>query len=340
MSADPKALAEKLLDGLVDHVIADVTERFDETVVREIDLVLAAAETLVLGDVIDPADLKETARLGIDHIGDGTLIGELVIPFADAFYNLKASSDYTLAEVLEREKVEEIVALALRLNTAQNRLFERLTLSPLAASLASRFVGKIVGDVLAENRKKAEKLPGMSSLFSVGDRVASTAAKVGKSQIDAVTGRGGQYALKQTEGAVKDLIKNAPVQEAALEVWDLHADEPVSELRKYLSEEENRDVATLGYDVVDSVRGKELTLALVDAWIDTFFEQRGDRTVKQLLDELGLTRDDLVTEGSRLAPPIIEALIANGVLAQQIRVRLEPFFLSDSTLALLSADGD
>ena len=340
MSADPKALAEKLLDGLVDHVIADVSERFDETVVREVDLILAAADTIRLGDVIDPADLKETARLGIDHIGDGALIGELVVPFADTFYNLEQSSEYNLGEVLDREQFEAIVALVLRLNTAQNRFFERLTLSPLVAQLASRFVGKIVGDILAENRKKAEKLPGMSSLFSVGDRVASTAAKVGKSQIDAVTGKGAEYALKQTEGAVRDLIKNAPVQAAALEVWDLHAAEPVSELRKYLSEEENRDVALLGHDVVQSVRGKELLLALVDAWIDTFFEQRGDRTVEQLLDELGLTRDDLVAEGSRLAPPIIEALIANGVLAQQIRVRFEPFFLADSTLVLLGGAGD
>ncbi|MBJ8345214.1 hypothetical protein [Antrihabitans sp. YC2-6] len=334
--ADPQAVAEKLLDALVEFVLAEVTDRFDEVVVREIDLVLEGADTIVIGDVVDPADVKLTARMGVDHVGGSELIGELVIPFVETFYNLDAAEDYDLGEVIEREHFQALVAALLRMNTAQDRIFERLTLSPLVAQLASSFVGKIVGDFVAENRKKAERVPGMSSLFSVGDRVASTAAKVGKGQLDALSGKGAQYALKQTENAVRDLIKEAPVEEAALEVWDLHAGERVSELRKYVSEDEARELADLGHGLAMSVRQKEYTLSLVDAWIDTFFATSGKLTVRQLLEKIGLTRDDLVTEGSRLAPPIIEALIANGVLAAQIRQRLEPFFLSESTLAIIA----
>ena len=336
MSENPKAVADKLLDALVEYVLAEVTDRFDEVVEREIDLVLAAADTLKLGDVVDPADVKVTARIGVDQVGGSALVETLVGPFADTFYNLDAASEHNLGDVIDRDKFQALVAAVLHMSTAQNRVFDRLMESPLVAQLASSFVGSIVGDILAENRKKVERVPGMSSLFSVGDRVASTAAKVGKGQLDAMAGKSAQFALQQTENAVRDLIKNGPVEDAALQVWDLHANEPVSELRKYGSEEENREITGLVYDLAMSARNKEYTLELVDAFIDTFFETVGNKTIRELLDQIGLSRDDLVNEGARFAPSIIDALIANGVLAAQIRERLEPFFASDKALAILA----
>ncbi|MFH5210321.1 hypothetical protein ACHIPZ_19230 [Antrihabitans sp. NCIMB 15449] len=336
MSNDPQAVTGKLLDALVEFILAEVTDRFDDVVVREIDLVLAGADSIRLGDVVDPADVKVTARIGVDQVGGSAVVSQLVVPFADVFYNLDAASEHNLGDVIDRDQVQALINAVLGLTTAQERLFERLTLSPLIAQLASRFVGSIINDFVAGNRKKAERLPGMSSIFSVGDKVVSTAAKVGKGQLDAVAGMGAQYALKQTEGAVRDLVKNGPVEEAVLEVWDLHANEPVSELRLYVSEEENRELAELAYGAAMSTRNKEYLLALVDAWIDTFFENFGQSTVRELLDQLGLSRDDLIAEAARFAPPIIDALIANGVLADQLRQRLEPFFSSDAAIAIVT----
>ncbi|TSD94280.1 hypothetical protein FOS14_21240 [Skermania sp. ID1734] len=338
MSPDPQAKAAQLLDALVAYVVADATERFDEVVVREVDLVLAAADTLKLGAVVSPQDVQAAARIGIDRVGGSSVVSELVAPFADTFYNLDAASDYQLGEVIDRDQIQALTAAILRMTTAQERLFDKLMLSPLVAQLASRFVGKIVADFVAGNRKRAERVPGVSSLFSVGDKVASTAAKVGKGQLDAISGKSAEYTLKQTENAISDLIENAPVEETVLQVWDLHADEPVSELRKYLSEEENRELTGIGYDLVMSTRNKDYILALVDAWVETFFARFGETSLRELLEQLGIGREQLLDEARRFAPPVIDALVADGVLADQIRQRFEPFFASEAALTVLGAE--
>ena len=121
-----------------------------------------------------------------------------------------------------------------------------------------------------------------------------------------------------------------------MELWDLHANEPVGDLRAYLSKKELREFVLRVHDVVVGARDTEFAGELVDVCIDVFFEQYGSYDVARLLDELGITRDNLVADITRFAGPVIEAVAANGVLEAQIRTRLEPFFRSAAVSAILS----
>ncbi|MFH5230958.1 hypothetical protein [Antrihabitans spumae] len=342
MSSDPNALAEKLLDAQVEFVIAELTgDRFEDVIRRDVADVLGVADTLIVGEVVDRAHVKETAHRVVDKIGGSDIVTEMVEAIAEAIYDLAESDEYSLGDVVDREPVAALIEQFLAMHTLHNRALERLTESPLVATVASSFVNKIVADFMAANRARAEKVPGMSRVLKAGSSAASKVRSAGDRHLEGfigdVAGRGAQFALRRTNNAIKELIHDAPLHDAAMELWDLHADEPVSVLREYLSKQELREVVMIVLDIVESGRNKEYFGHVVEACIDVFFDRYGEFTVAALLPELGLTGDDIVTELITFAPPVIEAAKENGVLASQIRARLAPFFTSEQTLELLAS---
>lgn len=338
---DPKDLADQLLDAQVEFVLAELTgERFAEVVARDVTEVLAVADTLIVGEVIDREQIKATARTVVDKIGGSAIIKDMAGAIAHAIYDLAASDEYHLGDVVDREPVAALFEHILSMHTAQDRALERLTESPLVANVASSFVNKIVADFLQQNRERAEKVPGMASLMSLGSSAANKVRNAGDRHLNQflgdVAGKGAQYALRRTNSAIRDLIHDAPLHDAAMELWDLHADERVSVLREYLSQQELGELVMIIYEIVASARNKEYYGHVIDECIDVFFDKYGKHTIASLLPEVGIDADDLVRELVTYAPPIIEAAKADGVLAAQIRMRLEPFFASEATLALLA----
>ena len=68
-----------------------------------------------------------------------------------------------------RCSLDELLAL----NPVVERALERLTDSPLVGTMASRFMGRVVGEVLQANKAVAGKVPGLGSLMSFGTSAAS-----------------------------------------------------------------------------------------------------------------------------------------------------------------------
>jgi hypothetical protein len=334
-----KDIANQLLDAQVEFVLAEFSgKRLTQVIKRDVTDLLALAEQLTVADVVDPDQVKGAARRLVERVGGSELLEDLVSALSDAIYDLSASEDYNLGEVVERDPVEALVAKVLSMHTLQDRALDRMAESPLVAAVATRFVTKIVGDFLQQNRQMAERLPGAKSLISFGMGAAS---KVRSATVDQflgdAAGKSTQFAIRRTNSAMRDLVREAPLQGAAMEIWDLHADEPISDLRGYLSKAELRELAVLVHEIVSSARSTEYTGHLVDECVDVFFERYGDRDLASLLPELGISRDDVLDDALRFVPPLIEAAKQTGRLDALIRARLEPFFASKQVLAILES---
>jgi hypothetical protein len=338
---DSKVLADRLLTAQVEFVLGELTgKRLAQVVARDVDDVLKIAAKVTVADIADPDVVKGALRRLIEQVGGSTLLEELVTALADAIYDLSASENYNLGEVVERDPVEALIVKVLSMHTLHDRALDRMAESPLVATVATRFVTKIVGDFLQQNRQMAERLPGAKSLISFGVGAASKVRNAtGVDQLlgDAA-GKSTQFAIKRTNSAIRDLIHDAPLQGAAMEIWDLHADAPVSDLREYLSKQELRDVVVLVHELVTSARSSDYVGELVDECVDVIFEQYGARDVASLLPDLGISRDDIVRDLGELLPPVIEAATADGRLEALVRARLKPFFASKQVHAILTGD--
>lgn len=334
-----RRIAERLLDAQVEYLLGEVSgDRFAEVVARDVAAVLQVADTIEYREVAPVEQAGQTVSTVIDLIGGSPVIADMVGVFADAIYdNIAGNNDYTLGEVVEREPVEALLEKIFAMHQAQERILDRLTESPLVATVAAKFVDKLLNDFMQANRERAEKIPGMSSLMSLGQSAANRARKVADTNtfIGDMAGKGALFALRRTNNAIREMLRDAPVHDAAMEFWDLHADEPVSGLRDYLTQQDLRDLVLLCYEIAVTTREKEYFGLLVEECVQVFHSKYGDYTLAAMLPELGLTADDITTEILRYGPAVIEAAKRDGVLAGLIRERLEPFFLSDEVLGIL-----
>ncbi|MET8871803.1 hypothetical protein [Nocardia sp. NPDC004604] len=336
--SEPREIAERLLDAQVEFLLAEVSgDRFTEVVARDVESVIGVADTLIFRDVVEIDQAKETVRTVIDLIGGSPVIADMVGVFADSIYdNIAANNDYTLGQVVEREPVEALLEKIFGMHQAQERILERLTESPLVATVASKFVDKLISDFMEANKQIAGKIPGVSSLISMGQSAAKTAKKATESTfIGDMAGKGAVFALKRTNNAIREMLRDAPVHDAAMEFWDLHADEPVSGLRDYLTRKDLNELVLLCYEIAVTTREKEYFGLLVDECVDVFFTKYGDYTLAAMLPELGLSGDDIAKEILRYGPAVIAGAKRNGVLGKLIRERLEPFYTSDVVLGIL-----
>ncbi|ONM46923.1 hypothetical protein [Nocardia donostiensis] len=334
-----RRIAERLLDAQVEYLLGEVSgDRFADVVARDVAAVLQVADTIEYREVAPVEQAGQTVSTVMDLIGGSPVIADMVGVFADAIYdNIAGNDDYTLGEVVEREPVEALLEKIFAMHQAQERILDRLTESPLVATVAAKFVDKLLSDFMQANRERAEKIPGMSSLMSLGQSAASRARKAADNNtfLGDMAGKGALFALRRTNNAIREMLRDAPVHDAAMEFWDLHADEPVSGLRDYLTQQDLRDLVLLCYEIAVTTREKEYFGLLVEECVQVFHSKYGDYTLAAMLPELGLTADDITAEILRYGPAVIEAAKRDGVLAGLIRERLEPFFLSDEVLGIL-----
>ncbi|MET8798170.1 hypothetical protein ABZV91_17250 [Nocardia sp. NPDC004568] len=337
-----RVLAGRLLDAQVRWLLDEVSgDRFAEVVARDVAAVLEVAGTVRAGEVVEVEQLEQTVATLVDKVGGSAVLADTAGLFADAIYDsIAANEDHTLGELVEREPVEALLQKIVDMHQTQERVLERLTDSPLVATVASKFVDKLVGDFVEANRQRAEKIPGMGTLMSIGQSAADRARKVAESNtiLGDIAGKGALYALKRTNNAIREMLRDAPVHDATMEFWDLHADEPISGLREYLTRQDLRELVALCYRIAVTTREKEYFGLLVTECVQVFHEKYRDHTLTALLTELGLTGDDIVTEILRYGPAVVDAAKRDGVLAGLIRERLEPFYYSDEVLTILTPD--
>jgi hypothetical protein len=336
---EPRDIAERLLDAQVEFLLAEVTgDRLAEVVARDVADALAAADTVMLREVVEVEQAKATVRKLVDR-SDSPLLRELTGVLSDALYDhIVGNDEHTLGDVVDREPVEALVEKLLGLHDAQERLLDRLGEAPLAAPVASKFVDMLVDDILEANKKVVGKVPGMTSLMSLGQSAVKTAKKAAEgSFVGDMANKGTLYALRRVTNAIRETLREAPVHGAAMEFWDLHAGEPVSGLRQYLTQHDLRELVLIGHRIATGTRNKEYVGLLLDEAVEVFFTKYGDHTLAALLPELGLSADDITEEILRYGPAVIEAAKRDGLLAGLIRARLAPFYASDAVLGILGA---
>jgi len=338
MTGQP-SLADQLVDAQVAWILDQLTgDHLQATLTREVDDLLALAGRLPLGDVVDPATIKPIVRRLLQSLPASTGAAEIVDAATDVVYAGPATP-FALGELVVREQVETLVDEVLALSGVAERALERLTVSPLVGTVASRFMGRIVGEVLQANRAVAGKVPGLGSLMDFGTNAASKVIGAADKQFEALigdtAGKGAQFAVRRLNKILLETLRDPTTREALLQVWDLLAEEPVGGVEPYADREQVSRLVEAVHGVVATGAGTEHVAALADACVDAFFARYGEHPIATLLDELEISRDDLLTDLAAVVPPALEAARKDGELERMVRARVEPFFRSPAVTALL-----
>lgn len=341
---DADDLAARLLDAQVRFHLDRLTgERQAETVARLAESAFDASRHHQLADLVDAAVLREIVVRALSTVPSSAAVSGFVELAVTTVYDGPVER-FPLGEVVDRDQVEVLVDRLLALTPALERGLDHLTQSPLVGTVASRFMGRVVGEVVQANQAVADKVPGLGSLMSLGTSAASRMMGAADKQLEGLlgetVGKGGTFAVRRLNKILLETVRDPMTRDAVLQVWDLAAGEPVGAVAGRISREEVDGVVDAVHDLAVSSLASERVGELVGVVVDGFFERFGGYTPVELLDELDLDRAELVADLVLLAPPVLDALRDSGDLERMVRAELEPFYASAEVRDLFGgADG-
>ncbi len=332
-------LAQRLLDAQVAHHLEQLRgECLADTAATFVDELLDATGQHQIADLVDSDVVKTViARVLATTPGSAAATGliDLVIDVV-----LEGPADpYPLGELVERERVEVLVDALLELHPLIDRIIAEVADSPVIGTVASRFMGRIVGEVVSANKAVADKVPGLGALVSFGTSTAANvvgaAGKPLEGLVGDTVGKSGAFAVRRLGRIIVDTMQDPTTREAVLQAWDLAAAEKVAGLSRLLSRDQVADMVGAVHDLAVTTAANEHVADLVGVLVDGFFDRFGGYTPTELLEQFDLDRADVRDDVVRLAPAIVDSLAETGDLERMLRTRLEPFFTSPEVAALL-----
>lgn len=343
MSATP-ADADVLAQALLEAHVAQRLDRLEgpllpATVAAIADRLLDAVADQPVGELVDPAVVTDIVTRALTTVPASPAVGG-ILEMVTEIVVAGPEAPFPVGEVVAKEHVEALLDRLLALTPVLERALERLTDTPVVGTAASRFMGRIVGEVLQANKAVADKVPGLGSLMSFGTSAASRVMGAADKQFEGLVGdamgRGGTFAVRRLNRIVIETLRDPTTREAVLQVWELLSRESVRPVRSAVDAEELAGLIGAGHDLAVSLLATERVAELVAVVVAAFFDRFGGYSPTELLVELELDRQELVVDLVRIAPPVVGALRESGQLEALVRAELEPFYRSAAARTILS----
>lgn len=338
-SPSPESRAQQLLDAQVSYHLDRLGgDRLATTVSELARDVLTAADGHPIEQLVDREQVKAIVVRALGTVPGSAAVTGIVELATSVAYD-GPEEPFPIGDLVERERVEQLLDALLELVPVVERVLDRLVASPLVGTTASRFMGRIVGEVLQANKAVADRVPGLGSLMSFGTSAASKVMGAADRQFEGLlgdtVGKGGAFAVRRLNRIVVETLRDPTTREAVLQAWDLLAEEQVAGLSRYADRDELTGVVDAVHELTVATLASEQVAQLAEVVVDAFFERFGGYSPPELLDELDLSREDLVDDLVRMAPLLLGALRETGDLERILRTQLEPFYASPEVSALL-----
>ncbi len=345
MTAIKHPVVAALFEAHVAHALALLEgDQLAAHLAAEIDADLANAAQLKLGDVVSRDLIKTTARTYAVEMPMSGGIPELVGEIARALHAHPIHDQTRLVDLISDQQVREMVNKGVEMHEVRERLIHEVLGNPVLADLSSDLIYRGIKGYLAQSNDAAKHIPGASMLMGLGKSVLSKASPGLEKSLDEgllnYVHKSTKATLRSSEKALLAKLSDKVLQKAAMELWTEVKNQPASALRRYVSAETLEEWFVIGYEYWRAeLRHTEYYATLIDLGIDCFFDKYQDATLAFLLEEVGVTRDMILREVMRFAPPVLAALHEKGMLEGILRRQLLPFYSSGRVEAVLAAQG-
>ncbi len=330
--SDPQGKADLLLDALVDfwraRLAGDSLRAFVET---ELDKGLEVANRLTLNDVVTPDQVTATA---IKYASQWTIEGsipELVGEIAARVYQKTSTDEAPLRNLVDQQQIQEFASSLVALPAFRRLVFD----SPLTREWAVELITHGVNSALLDSRVRADQIPGLSQVLGAAELLMNRFVPETRTATELRVREFAEQVVTYFQTRATVPLEDSTLADAAIDLWVEHADSPVSSIGEVLSGDDIEDFLVLAFEFFFRFRQTDYFRDVVVEGVRYFFEKYGDATLVELVEDIGVDRDDMAEEAMRYAPPIVDLLVSNGMFDDIVRRLHMDFFTSDRVRQIL-----
>ena len=325
-------VAEALLEAHVAFVLDQLTgDALVPLIETGLDALLADAARLKLKDVVTPKMIKDTARTYAVELQFAGGLPELVGDIARALHGHKIHDATRFGDLLSDHRIGEITDKLLEFKSLREKIAIELFSGPLYAEFASDLLYHGIQGYLSNN-PLTRNIPGAGSMMKLGKRVMNKASPGLESSIEdglkKYIGRSVEATSRRSVDFLLNHIDDDAIREMVLDIWERVRELPVASLREDISSLDQEELFVIGYEYFQELRRTDFFATLIDAGIDSFFDKYASTSLMELIDDIGVSRQMMLDEALRYAPPILKTLKKKKMLDATVRRYLEPFYLS------------
>lgn len=328
---DPRAQA--LLDAHVAWQLEQLQgAALEQALGAQLDRALAVFTQLKLKDVVRAGDVRAVALKYTADIRIGGLIPELSGQVARELYNYGMRSQTRLEELCSDAQFEELLDKLLELRTLRETLARQSVSNPIFAGLVAELLHTGIRDYLRRGEEASARVPGARSALKLGRRVVERArpdlGQVLDEGLRTFVQKQTQASLRVSERFLLEAIEGEELRRALRELWDEHKHRSLASIGRFASGLDIEELFVIGYEYWQDLRQNPLFAELLGRGVDEVYAQLAPLTLAEILERIGLSREMMLEDALRFAPPVIKALQRRKLLEPLVRAQLAGFYSS------------
>lgn len=341
MSKTAPSLVDTLFEAHVKHEVAALKgAKLKKFLEQEVDELLGYAEKVPLGRLISPEQVMGVIKRIAVNMELDAGIPELAAEMAAEVLKAPVQADTTLGEILSREQASGFIEEALELRQQRERIISEIMAHPVYQELVSNVVYHGLVNYLYEDNLITRSVPGVGSVMKFGKKMANKAVpgldETFERRIKAWLAESLPGLIVRSEQFLHRALTDDELRDSVMAAWVSLENQTIAELQDGLGEVELQEFVVLGYDFWLNFRKTAYFERCTRAVVEHLFAKYGDRPVMDLLNDIGVTRQVIVTEIAELGLPIIDVLHKEGYVEALVRRRLGSFYKSAAAKKLLA----
>ena len=341
MSKTAPSLVDTLFEAHVKHEVAALKgAKLKKFLEQEVDELLGYAEKVPLGRLISPEQVMGVIKRIAVNMELDAGIPELAAEMAAEVLKAPVQADTTLGEILSREQASGFIEEALELRQQRERIISEIMAHPVYQELVSNVVYHGLVNYLYEDNLITRSVPGVGSVMKFGKKMANKAVpgldETFERRIKAWLAESLPGLIVRSEQFLHRALTDDELRDSVMAAWVSLENQTIAEFQDGLGEVELQEFVVLGYDFWLNFRKTAYFEGCARAVVEHLFAKYGDRPVMDLLNDIGVTREVIVTEIAELGLPIIDVLHKEGYMEALVRRRLGSFYKSAAAKKLLA----
>ena len=344
MTETTSTLADQLLEAHVRHELNALKgAKLKKFLHQEVDELLEYANSVTLERVVSTEQIMGLIRRVVVSMELDAGIPELAADLATEVLKAPVQSQTRLGDILSREQASAFVEEALELRHQRERVISEIMAHPVYQELVSNVVYHGLVNYLYEDNLITRSVPGVGSMMKFGKKMANKAVpgldETFERRIKAWLSDSLPSLIARSEQFLHKALSDDELRDTVMAAWVSLEDRTIEDLQDGLGDVQLQEFVVLGYDFWLHFRQTPYFEGCVQAVVEGLYARYGNQPVMNLLADIGVTREVIVTELEAVGLPLVDLLRQEGYLEALLRRRLEPFYRSAATKKLLAAAG-